>query len=192
MRRTLFGTRQHVQSAQNDLAAAAPVPLRQLERPLCEGQMDGNPHHLRHRPKRRPAVQQVFVPISNLPVFRRGRREAGQRERRSKHVLPKARVRIFRIERIDQQRIPRLYRSRNALGCQQRRPAHLGGNPTASDGSRERVIAVLMPLVYNTKYFTSRRSDANIYENCPDKSLIINHLRPALRPARSRHARVSF
>ena len=48
---------------------------------------------------------------------------------------------ILWIERIDQQRIPRAYPTCNALACQKRRPAHLSGNPAASNGSCKRIIA---------------------------------------------------
>ena len=73
-------------------------------------------------------------------MLRCGCREAGQRERRRQHMLPEARMWILRIERIDQQRIPRPYRSRNVRTIEQRRPAHFGGNPAASGRSRKRLI----------------------------------------------------
>ena len=79
---------------------------------LRESQMHRDPDDLRHRLERRPPVEQVFIPISNLPVRRRRRREAGQRQRRRQHVFAEAGVRIFGIEGIDQQRVARLDCSR--------------------------------------------------------------------------------
>ena len=131
VRRALLGTRQHVQSAQHDLASAPAVPLRQFEGPLGERQVDRDPHHLGHRRKRRPPVEQVLVPIPNLPVCRRRRRETGQSERRRKHVLAEARVRIFRVERIDQQGISRPYGSGGEGGIEKRRAAHFSRAPEA-------------------------------------------------------------
>src|SRR5690349_9272694 len=131
MRSTLVGTRQHVQSTQDDLAPAAAVPMSKVERPPGESQMDGNSHDFRQGPKGRPSVKQVFVPISNLPVFRRGRREGGESEGRSKHVFAEARMRVFRIEGIDQQCITRLYGSGRGRGVKERRPGHFGWTPTA-------------------------------------------------------------
>ena len=129
--RTLFRTRQHVQSAQHDLASAAAIPLRQLECPPRERQMHRDPNDLGHGRKGRPSVQQVFVPIADLPVFGCGRREAGQSEGRGEHVLAEAGVWILRIERIDQERIARPHRARRNCSIQKWRPSHFGRAPSA-------------------------------------------------------------
>ncbi len=140
MRRALLGTRQHVQAAQHHLASAAPVPLRQFERPPRESQVDRDPHHLRHRRERRPPVQQVLVPIPNLPVLRCRSGETRQRKRRREHVLSKARVRVLWIERIDQQRIPRLLPAPARRGVQDWRTCHLGRAPLASRRPQPRLV----------------------------------------------------
>ena len=141
VRRTLFGAREDMQAAQHDLTSAAPVPLREFERSLGEGQMDGDAHHLRHGRKRRPPIEQILVPILELPVLRCRRREAGQRERWRQHVLPKTRVGVFRVEGIDQQRIARLYRSCERCGVEEGRLRHLGRAPSAPRRHHPRLVS---------------------------------------------------
>src|SRR3954447_742084 len=118
-----------MQAAQHDLTSAVPVPLREFERSLGEGQMDRDAHYLRHGYKRRPSIEQVLVPILELPVFRCRRGEAGQRQCWRQYVFPKTCVGIFRVERIDQQRIPRLYWPCKRCGIEEWWPRHLGREP---------------------------------------------------------------
>src|SRR5580658_2965534 len=134
VRGTLFRTRQHMQPSQDDLASAASVPVRKLEGALREGQVDGNPNKLRHGPKGWPAVQQVFVPISYVPVFGSRRGKASESEGGSEHVFAEAGVRVFRIEGIDQKGEAWLERSRGCSGIEERRAGHLRRKPKGTSG----------------------------------------------------------
>ena len=70
MRRTLLGTRQHVQSAQHHLAPAPRYHRAKFKRPLRERQMHRDPHNFRHGLAGRRPRQQVLVPILQTPVRR--------------------------------------------------------------------------------------------------------------------------
>ena len=107
VRRGLLRAGQHMQPAEDDLRPALAVPARQLVGPLGERQVDRDPDDLRERLPRRRTLQQVLVPVSDLPVRRRRPGDARQRQRRRQHVLAEAGVRVLGIERIDQQGIPR-------------------------------------------------------------------------------------
>ena len=48
-------------------------------------------------------MKEVFIPIFDFPVCRRGGSEAGEREGRSEHVFTEAGVGVFRVERVDQE-----------------------------------------------------------------------------------------
>ena len=52
-------------------------------------------------------------------------------------MFPEARVRVFRIEGIDQQRVPPLQRTCSAGGIKERRPGHLRRTPMVSRGSQK-------------------------------------------------------
>ncbi len=70
-------------------------------------------------------------------MFRRCRREAGQRQRRRQYVLAKACVRVLGVERVDQQSVMLLYRRSRGI-CQLRRRGHLLRNPALLCGPLER------------------------------------------------------
>jgi len=137
-----------VQAAQYDLASAAAIPLRQLECPPRERQMHGDPNDLGHGRKGWPAVQQVFIPIANLPVFGCGCCEASESQGRGEHVLAETGVWILRIKRIDQQRIARPHHAGRNCSIEKWRPSHFGRAPPA--GLRH------PQLLYNAKYALSR------------------------------------
>ena len=67
-----------MQSAEDHFRAAGAIPVGQFVGALGESQMHGDADDLRHRIERRPAVEQVFVPVLDAPVRGRGRGEAGQ------------------------------------------------------------------------------------------------------------------
>src|SRR5205823_10964633 len=96
--------RQNVQTAQDSFAAALTIPACQFERALRKREVDSNPHNLGQRLKGRWSIEQIFVPVCDAPMLWRCGCEAGQRKRWSQHVLPERRMRILRIERIEQQR----------------------------------------------------------------------------------------
>ena len=54
------------------------------------------------RRERRPPIEQILVPVADLPMRGRGGRDARQSKRRREHMFAKARVGIFGIEGIDQ------------------------------------------------------------------------------------------
>ncbi len=59
-------------------------------------------------------MQQIFVPLLHAPMIWRGRGEARECQGRRQDMLAKTGVRIFWIERIDQQRVVRLNRQTRA------------------------------------------------------------------------------
>ncbi len=129
-----------MQSAQHNLAPAAPIPPRQLERSVGKRQMHGDPNYLGNGGKRRPPDEQIFVPILHFPVLRRGCGKAGQSECWSKHVLAKTRIGIFGIERINEQRRLFLDRPRFGRRVEIRRLRHVRRTPAAPGRLEERPI----------------------------------------------------
>src|SRR6185295_19496861 len=99
------GAGEDVQTAEDDSRAAPSVPGGELENSGGEGEVDADADDLRHRPPRRRTLEQVFVPVLDLPTRRRRAGDAGERERGREHVLAEAGVRILRIKRVDQQRV---------------------------------------------------------------------------------------
>ncbi len=69
VRRAFLGTGQNVQAAEDHFRSPGTVPVGQLESAPREGQMHGDADHLRHREKRRPAVEQILVPVVHAPMF---------------------------------------------------------------------------------------------------------------------------
>ncbi len=101
----LRGRSQHMQSAENDLRAPLPIPMRELVRPLGEREMHGDSDDFRKRLEGRRTLEQILVPVADLPMSGRRGCRGRERERRRQHVLAEAGVRILAIERVDQQRI---------------------------------------------------------------------------------------
>jgi hypothetical protein len=110
MRRTFLRTRENVKPSQDYLGATRAVPIGQLVGTPRKGQMYGNADHLGQRARRGSSMQQVFVPVLDAPMIRRGCGQAGQGETWGQHVLAEARVGIFRIERVNEQSIVRFDR----------------------------------------------------------------------------------
>src|ERR1700750_2422015 len=108
MRRALFGTGQHVQTAEDDLTAAAAIPAGQFVSPFGKGAGGGDSDDFWHGRKRRAAVEKVFIPVFHVPV-RGGRRcETGEAECWGEDMFAEAGVGVLRIKGIDQEGVARL------------------------------------------------------------------------------------
>ena len=118
-----------MQSAQNDFAAPSSIPARKLKGTFCERQVHGDAHHFGHGRDRRPAVEQIFIPILDAPVAGCSGGEAGERERGRQHMLPEAGVGIFGIKGVDEQRRARPDRRRRGGGIEEWWPHHFRGTP---------------------------------------------------------------
>jgi hypothetical protein len=89
----------------------------------------GDSDNFRHWAEGRTPIQQVFVPILNPPVVRRGGGKAAQRQSGGQHVLAETGVRIFRIERVDEQCVARFDRGGRISTVKPRSVDHLRRNP---------------------------------------------------------------
>ena len=107
VRGDLLGARQDVQPAQDHLRPPLTIPGRQGIGAIGERQMDGDPDDLRERLPGRRSLQQVLIPVGDLPV-RRGRpRDARQCQRGREDVLAVAGMWVLGIKRVDQEsRLP--------------------------------------------------------------------------------------
>src|SRR5271157_5787664 len=148
MRRAFLGTRQNVQPAEDYLRSPGTIPIRQLVGAAGKRQMYRDSYDLRHRPKWRPSVEQILVPILDAPVCGSRRGKAGQGKGRREHVLAEARIRVLGIEGIDQQGIvpldtllddARVDRLAALAGIERGSGGHFTGNPALQDGTDERV-----------------------------------------------------
>jgi hypothetical protein len=137
-----------VQAAEHDLAAAAAIPARQVEGAVGESQVDSDADDFGQGRTRRRAVEEVLVPVTNLPVRRGGGGEAGQGESGGEDMLAEAGIRIFPIEGIDQKRVARLDRAGWERGVQPRRAGHIVGAPAGMHS--------IIEVLYQSKYFVSR------------------------------------
>src|SRR3954470_13411166 len=105
-------TREYMQPAEDYFASALSIPVSQFVSTSRERQMHSNADSLRQRFIRRPAMQQIFIPIPPPPVSRSGCREAAERQCWSQYMLTEASVRILGIKRIDEQGVSRFDWSR--------------------------------------------------------------------------------
>jgi hypothetical protein len=105
MGRHFCGTGKDVQAAEDHFCAALAIPARQLVGAVGECEMDADADDLGKRFGRRAALKQIFVPIVDGPIVRRGGGDAGEGEGGGENVLSEAGVRILGIERIDEQRV---------------------------------------------------------------------------------------
>jgi len=124
VRRDLVGTREGMKSSEDDLRSTCTVPGRELVRTLGEGQMDGDADDRRQRIARRGTCKEILVPVLDRPRLRGARRDARQGETRGQNVLAEARVRVLRIERIDQERVAWGGRCGTEVVVESRRVAH--------------------------------------------------------------------
>lgn len=144
-----FRTREHMEAPEDHLAAAGTKPVGELEGAAGEGEMDGNADDFGHGVDGRSAVEQVFVPVAETPMWRRGCGEASEGESGCEDVLAEAGIGVFRVEGIDQQGIARL----DGCGCdggEERGLGHGGRKRGSGDGHRE---------LYNTKYIARREGE---------------------------------
>ena len=123
----LVRTREYVESAEDHLGAALAVKPRERVSALGEGQVNGDAHDFRERRYRRGTLEQVLVPVPHRPVRGSSCGDARERQRRGEHVLAEARLRILRVERIDEQRGPRHDRARNGTVVERGRLPELTG-----------------------------------------------------------------
>jgi len=142
MWRAFIRTRENMESAQDNLAAAAAVPVGKLKGALREGEVDGDSDHFGHRIIRRPPVENIFIPVLNSPGFRSGGGETGQRQRGCQYVFAETRVGIFGIEGIDEKRVTRLDGPGTRRRIKVRRMEHFMRNPTLAHGAREGLTGV--------------------------------------------------
>src|SRR5262245_56158509 len=94
-----------MKASENNLCTAAAIPNGKLSGALGECQMHSDADDLRKWLPRRWSFEQVFVPVGYVPFGGRGTSDTGEGKRGGEHVLSKARVWIFWIERIHQQGI---------------------------------------------------------------------------------------
>src|SRR5580658_5643092 len=137
MRRAFVGTGQHMQPAEDYFRAARAIPVGQLVSPARKREMDRDSHDLRHGMKRRTAIEQVFIPVLDSPVRRRGRGKAGQRQSRCEYVLAEAGIRVFGVERINQQCVVRLDSVCGLAGIESRSGCHFRRDPALLDEVQE-------------------------------------------------------
>src|SRR5262245_55659814 len=97
--------------------------------------MDRDPDDLGKRVERWRTLEQVLIPVRNLPVARRGPGNASQGERWRENVFAEAGVRIFRVERIDQERGTRPWWVGPCLGVESGRDAQRAGSPRRPHGA---------------------------------------------------------
>ncbi len=129
----LVGTRQHMQAAQNDKRTASAIPGSQLVCPACEGQMDGDTDYLWRRIARRRPLEQILVPVSNIPMRWRGARNTGESQRGSEDVLAVTGPWILGVKRVYEEcgttpHRPTLPR-RAARRIESRSDCHIRGRP---------------------------------------------------------------
>ena len=103
MRGALFGTGKDVESAEDDLAAAAAIPVSQFVGAAGEGEVYGDADDSRHGARGWGTVEEVFVPVFNGPVVGSGGGETGQRERGGEDVLAEAGIGVLGIEGVQQE-----------------------------------------------------------------------------------------
>src|SRR5262249_10748328 len=120
--------------------AASAIPRGELVGSAGESQVDRDSHDLRRRVVRRRSLKKILVPVLHRPIRRRGARDARESERGSQDVLAEARVGIFRIEGIDQERktLPD-WRSRLSR-IERRRGIHLLRQPETAELAPERLV----------------------------------------------------
>jgi hypothetical protein len=116
-----------VQSSQDDARTAAPIPGGQGVGAPRKRQMDRDSDDVRRGLARRRPLEEVLVPVLHGPIGRGCAGDAGQREGGGQDVLAEARMRILRVEGVDEQRQPPLDRSRQETRIQRGRCAHLFG-----------------------------------------------------------------
>src|SRR5258708_5004974 len=102
--------------------------------------MHRDAYDLRHGPKRRTSVEQIFVEVLNSPIRWRGRGEAGQRQGRREHMFGEAGICVFGIKRIDQQGIVRLDAASGFVPVKRRWSGHLPRDPTLLKYAEERFV----------------------------------------------------
>ena len=139
--------------------------MRELVCALGESQVDR-----RSRPPPASGGTAAGRPGDSRPSTRtrqriRGRRyERRQRQCRRQHMLSETRVRIFWIERVDQQRVTPLDESTRLSVIENGRMQHLARNPALRDRAQKRFIGrESCRVLYNTKYFMSIESKARIW-----------------------------
>ncbi len=125
VRRRLVGAGRDVEAAEDDEGAALAVPAGELVRPLRERQVDGDPDDPRERLVRRRPLEEVLVPEAHVPAFGRRGRDARERERRREDVLAEARVRVLRVEGVQEEGEARRRRPRAESRVEPRRLAQL-------------------------------------------------------------------
>src|SRR5262244_602126 len=101
-----------MQAAEDHGASLRLQPRCQLVRPLGKGEMDGDANHLGKRGDGWWSLQQILVPVTDLPSSRCCSSDACQRQGRGEHVLAKTGIYVLRIKGIDQ-----LCCSRNRCAC---------------------------------------------------------------------------
>src|SRR5712672_837719 len=101
---------ENMQPSEDYLGTSGPVPIRKFIGSSRKRQMHRDAHNLRHRTKRRAAIEQVLVEVLYAPMLRRGRSKAGQGQGRRQHMFAEAGVRVLGIKRVDQQHKVRLDR----------------------------------------------------------------------------------
>lgn len=121
----LVGAGRDVEAAQDDERAPLAVPARELVRPAREGEVDRDADDGRERLVRRRPLEEVLVPESDHPAGRCRARDARERERRRQDVLAEARVRVFRVERVDEEGATARRRARDEIRVEVRRGAEL-------------------------------------------------------------------
>ena len=79
MGRALVWAREDMQASEDHFRPSGTIPIRQFVSSPRKRKMHRDAHNLRHGTKWWTAVEQIFVPIFNPPMRRRGRGKAGQR-----------------------------------------------------------------------------------------------------------------
>ena len=93
--------------------------------------MDGNADDFRHGVVGRTAVEEVFVPVADLPVRGGGGGEAGEGKSWGENVLAEAGVGILGVEGVDEKRVTGRDGGGAGRGVERRRVRHGGWNPPA-------------------------------------------------------------
>jgi hypothetical protein len=99
-----IGAGEHVQAAKDYFAASAAIPVGKIEGSAGEGEVDADADHFGHGIEGRASIEQVLIPVGDGPMVGSGGGKAGEGEGRGQHVLPEARVLVFGVEGVDEER----------------------------------------------------------------------------------------
>src|SRR5262245_46076454 len=144
---------EHVKAPEDHASSPVSIPGCQLVGSGRKRQVDGEAYDLRKGYPRRRPLQQVLVPVPDLPLWWGRSGDTRERQRGREDVLTEAGVRILGVERIDQQRRSGMRWPGLKKRVEPRRDTHLLGNPKRLHGCLIKMFCVIRgkfrPLTWN-------------------------------------------